>query len=243
MKTYLVCFSSGLPGFENGMRRLTASAEIGGIDEVIRWKREDLCRTPRFTGEEMFNRRPHGLVYGWKPYIILDLMQQIAAGDVIVYHDVGGYGKQKDYHFRQPIRPLLDWCCDAADGILPGMTTGYAHEHWTSRDCFVFMDCDCERYWNLKQVQTTYSFWRKSELTLDVLRQWEHFCNDNRTLDGHSNASGLAQRPGFREHRYDQSIMTNLVERFGLMCYGEPLEQGGNKDINQLIDRVKAGTP
>jgi hypothetical protein len=241
MKTYLVCFHTGEAKFVRGMRRLTKSASVGGIDEVVVWDRQMLKQSDRYTGPMSFNRRPHGFVYGWKPYIILDLMRQIPLGDTVIYYDVGGASKEKEYEFQRPLSPLLEWCWEEAQGILPGLYTGYPHSQWTTRDCFVFMDCDCERYWNLKQIQATFSIWQKSELSLHVLRQWGKYCDDPRTIDGLSDVSGLPQLPGFKEHRYDQSIITNLAERETLKCYGKPLPRGGFKKINRLVERVANG--
>jgi len=45
--------------------------------------------------------------------------------------------------------------------------------------------------------------------------------------------------PDFVDHRHDQSVLTNLVIKHGLRCYGDPMTSlPGAKDIDNLVDRI-----
>jgi hypothetical protein len=139
------------------------------------------------------------------------------------------------------LTPLLRWCEEKNGGILPGT---YIPEHgpnmnWTKRECFVLMGCDSAPYWEHPQIQATYSVWQKTSHAVAFASEWLSWCLTPGTLTDEVSRADLPNFPGFREHRNDQSILTNLALKNGIRCYDDPNRVlPRSKDINNLIDRI-----
>jgi Flp pilus assembly protein TadD len=107
----------------------------------------------------------------------------------------------------------VHWCIEHR-GMLPGVPI-VGQGAWTKRDCFHYMGCDAQHYWNAPQIQATFSLWCGKE-AMEFVAEWLRWCQDRRCLTDDSNECGLANLPGFRDHRHDQSILTNLCVDRGI---------------------------
>ncbi len=80
-----------------------------------------------------------------------------------------------------------------------------------------------------------------NQKALMFLREWLEYCSDLRVITDDPNTCGLPNLDGFRSHRHDQSILTNLTLKHEIPCYGDPLEclpRNIQKDINLLVARI-----
>jgi hypothetical protein len=75
------------------------------------------------------------------------------------------------------------------------------------------MDCDSEMYWNAPQLEAGVSYWAVNVKSKEILQEWIEYCKDARILTDEKNVSGLENHPSFKDHRHDQSILTNIVTR------------------------------
>lgn len=226
-------------------RRLARSAYRNGFDRVDSWTHEKLRKTDFYARHRAILDCPRGAGYwAWKPYLIFRTLSEAPADSVVVYWDVGRSHRgdaRRGNGFRGPIDPLLRWCDEQNEGMLPGI---YIPQHgpnrrWTKRDCFVLMDCDTPEYWEHPQIQATFSVWRKSEEALEFVREWMFYCTDRRIITDDPNSCGLPNHHGFKDHRHDQSVLTNLVLKRGLHCYGSPDQPLMNpKSLNALVARI-----
>jgi len=248
----LVSFAASLDpklgSFERRQAYLNESALRHGFDRVISWNWTRIRRTAFYWRTRSVFRHQRGAGYwAWKPYVIHRALVRAPAGAIIVYSDVGrGSGAEPDRGicFRRDIAPLVQWCREQGDGILPGVYIPQhgLNRHWTKRDCFVRMGCDGPAYWEQPQVQAAYSLWQRDERSLAIVRDWMNYCRDPRTVTDQPNTCGLPNLDGFIAHRHDQSILTNLVVRYGLRVPGDPrTETPWSRDINVLADRLEAG--
>jgi len=95
--------------------------------------------------------------------------------------------------------------------------SGYAL--WkTKRDCFYYMGCDEEKYWNSIQLEDGFLAFRKTQKNIDFLNEWLEYCRDERVVTDIPNQCGLENFDGFVDHRHDQSIVTNLQLKYNLPC-------------------------
>ncbi|MGE0192117.1 MAG: hypothetical protein AB7T63_08755 [Planctomycetota bacterium] len=227
-------------------RHLGRSARRHGFDAVRPWTRRRLKRTAFYREHATLLETPRGAgLWAWKPYIILETLLEAPADAWVVYWDVGRGrrgARRRGHAFRAPIAALLDWCGSCNGGLLPGV---YIPEFgpnrlWTKRDCFVGMGCDEPRFWEHPQIQATFSVWRRTPVALDLLHEWLACCTDPRLIGDGPSTCGLPDLDGFVEHRHDQSILTNLVIRGGLRCYGRPeVSTPDAKDLNALTARIE----
>lgn len=154
--------------------------------------------------EGYFGDRGYGFWF-WKPLIIKKALE---TEEEILYADV-------DYEILdiEKIEEMLD---DSASGVVL-FTYPFQNRIWTKRDCFFYMNCDAERYWNTYHLEAGISIWRKTPYTETLLNEWLHYCLDRRILSDDPNVCGLSNFPEFRDHRHDQSILTNLKERWSII--------------------------
>jgi hypothetical protein len=150
----------------------------------------------------------------------LEKLAAVADGDFVIYSDCG---RGNGFRFLRAVDPLLEWVDSLGDGAMPGVSVPQygSNAKWTKRDCFVYMDCDNERFWQHPQIQATHSVWKKTRATTDFVATWLRYCCDPRIITDAPNTSGLNNLPGFVEHRHDQSVLTNLV-----IASGRPFMDG-----------------
>jgi len=139
-------------GYAERQRFLHKSArQFGAIDVQHPWNMDKLRETSFYQKHREVLDQPRGAGFWlWKPWLILQLLDDIPEGDFLMYHDVGrvlsrtpGVG----YQFRRPITPMVDWAA-AHDGMFPGIYVPvYGRSgRWTQRDCFILMSWDSPQY-------------------------------------------------------------------------------------------------
>jgi hypothetical protein len=219
---------------------LVRSAINVGIDYVACWNEHRLSEEPFFSNHS--NIFGHKIGFGcwlWKPYIINYELARMPDGAFLIYWDVGQ--RVYPHRFEQSPQPLLSWCVENNDGILPGVYIPQfgPNKRWTKRDCFVAMNCDSPEYWDHPQVQATFSIWQKTGKAVEFVSEWLSWCKLPEVITDEPNRLGLPNFDGFVAHRHDQSVLTNLVIKQKLKCFGDTKTfLSGDKDMNNLIDYV-----
>ena len=100
------------------------------------------------------------------------------------------------------------------------------------------MGCDREVFWNHPQVQASFGFWQKNVASLDFVHRWLEFCLDRAIVTDDPNLCGFPNLFDFIEHRHDQSVLTNLVIKFGLRAFGRMDRQLAPADAMKQIEFV-----
>lgn len=162
--------------------------------------------------KEVLDHDETGGLWAWKPYVILDAIKKTQEGDFIIYCD------RKDMFspglFNYIVKNLeKDECCM----LLLGNSI---NKHYTKRDTFILMDCDEEDYWNSRQLEAGFSVWKSCDQSIKILNEYLKYCLDYRIVSGDTSNLG-EDFDGFVEHRYDQSILTNIAIREGLPVGGD----------------------
>lgn len=150
----------------------------------------------------------------WKPFIIRHaLITKAKKDDILVYIDCGDifYDTLDGVTFEEALSLRMQ----DVDNLF--ITYHNHNATWTKRDCFVLMNCDSEKYWNASQLEAGVSFWKNSQQSIDLLDEWIRFCKDDRILTDIDNQCGLPNFPTFKDHRHDQSVLTNLVVKHNLL--------------------------
>jgi hypothetical protein len=190
--------------FSIGRKLNSKSAlDVGGFDKVEEYDQESL--TEDFINENpyCFDIQKGGGLWIWKPFIILDALNKCNDGDIICYTDSGVEFKESynDYMF--------DLCLQDEKGIIL-QSMEHLQKNWTKRDCFVFMDCDNEKYTHGNQLTASLILLRKNKFTQAFIKEWLNYCTDIRIISDEPNVCGKPNYNGFNDHRHDQSILTNL---------------------------------
>lgn len=215
MSVFFVTFAT--PAFRVRQWLLVRSAlACGGADHVRCWNRAGLRRdgfiqrhADLFPGSTGFGW------YAWKPHIILRALEEACDGDLVVYQDVGR---------RDPVligRPLSHWY-DVLDRHRSHCIAGVAipgfgpNKWWTKSSVFRQLNLADARYAEQPQIQASWSVWRKCTASVSFVREWARLCTDRRLVGGELENGPSGEIDGFREHRWDQSILTLLALRDSL---------------------------
>lgn len=225
-----------------------SAAEFGAIDVQHPFGQAALKQTAFYQQHQAVLDSERGAGFWlWKPYLILQLLEEIPANDYLMYHDVGralsrtpGIG----YQFRRPVTPLVEWA-DSHGGMFPGVYTpeyGPA-SRWTRRDCFVYMDCDARKYWSVPLVQAGINVWKNTAEVRGFIGRWLEYCTDPRILTDQANECGLDNLPDFKDHRHDQSVLTNLIVRENIAVFNRVDEAlFKHRDVDYLSRHVAVST-
>lgn len=142
----------------------------------------------------------------WKPYVILDALKKSEDGDFVIYCDCGDMFSSK---IKKYVTDILD------DDICLLLVGNNINKQYTKRDCFIMMDCDDEDYWNCKQLEAGFMIWRVCNKSIEVVQKWLNYCLNYKIISNSPSELG-EEFSDFKEHRNDQSILTNIAITEGL---------------------------
>jgi hypothetical protein len=205
--------SFGTDNFRQALSRLRRSARNVGIEDIRIYRpdhpvvRRAVEENPKIMGQ----RRGAGY-WLWKPYILLDTLNAVAEGTVVVYSDAG------QRYVADP-SPLIDLA--ATRGVVL-FTGGQLQRTWTKRDCFVLLQADTPEYWDALQLDASIQIYRVGVKARSFLSDLREAMRDPRLLCDGPNTCSLPNFEGFREHRHDQSITTILAMKHGIETFPCP---------------------
>lgn len=205
----LLTYADGLYA-EAQERLLDRASDLGVFAEILGLAPDDLeasfCRRNRV----ILNKFQGAGFCLWKPYLILRTLLSLKPGDALLYVDAGDWLEGSGPALRARVFELLDH----EDVYL---TAGsFRNADWTKRDTFVYMDCDNHNYHDAIQVEAGVIAVKNTPTAYRFLVEWLHWCMDPRILTSDPNVIGMDNLPGFSEHRYDQSVLTNLAVKYGV---------------------------
>jgi len=224
----LVTFSDEL--FEKKQQFLTSHAKALGLNSneySYEWLQgEDFF----IENKNLFDDSVAKGFFSWKPYILLDALNKSNEGDIIFYCDTNDL-------FHPELIPYVESIIN--DDFCLLVLGGGTNKDWTKRDCFVFMDCDEEDYWNSKQLEAGISFWKVCDESKKIVSEWLMYCKDRRIISDDNNISDKENFPSFKEHRRDQSILTNLAIKYGLSVADSQIRNFVECNCDYWYDRNK----
>lgn len=219
MKVVLTNLSNKL--YEQSRMRLNNSARQHEISEINSFDFEDLKKYSFYEENKRILDAPKGIGYWlWKPFIILETMKSISDDDIIVYSDCG-------IELVESIDPLIT-ICKEQQPVLLFANENLKNKFWTKRDCFVLMDCDSKKYWNGLQSDAAFSLFRKSKESIEFLNEWLKYSTDERILTSQPNVCGKKNFFGFKEHRWDQSVLSLLAIKHDIELFRVPTQFGNH---------------
>lgn len=138
----------------------------------------------------------------WKPHIILDALTQIPHGDVVFYIDCA------DIYTGEAIDVIKENMTSPSMLFLKG---SFKNKMYTKRDTFYYMNCDSHHYWDEIQCEAGICAFKNTDESKDFISEWLGYCKDARIITDDPNVCGLPNLPEYVDHRYDQSVLSNLI--------------------------------
>ncbi len=213
-KLNLLTYSDSL--FAPMQEKLVAHASsLGCFDTIYTKHRENLVSTDFYSTHKDILDRPKGGGYClWKPFFIIQALSRMDENDILLYMDAADWIENGDTLRSTVMELMKDKDLLLTDGA-------YRNADWTRRDTFVMMGCDSEKYWNAIQLEAGIVVVKNTEFTNKMLLEWLNWCKIAAVVTEDDNVCGLPNLDGFREHRYDQSVLTNLRYKYDLYSSGE----------------------
>jgi len=190
--------------YATGEKYLDASIKIFDdtkkfFDSAILYKKEDIDINFYEKNSKVLNSKRGAGYWLWKPYLILKAMNKINEGDIIFYLDLGD-------HLHSDIYNMIDKTVMDNSGFFL-VNGNFINKDWTKYDCFNLMNCYEEKYTESTQLEAGCCAFRKDNNVISFLKEWLFFCCN---YDIISDDQSVRIDRSFNEHRYDQSILTNL---------------------------------
>lgn len=219
MKVKLISFANR--PFFRSQKILKESAFQYGVDEVVNyndiWLR---AQKDFYEKNKAILASKKGVGYWlWKPFIMLDALKSMNEDDVLVLIDAGTT-------FIDNIQPLIPIVQNKE--IVVFYNNEHKNKYWTKRDCFLLMNCDEPSFHESVQVLGGYILCKKTPFVINLLNEWLHFCQDIRIISDELNVCGKQNLEGFKEHRHDQSILSNLAIKYQIELFREPSQWGNH---------------
>jgi hypothetical protein len=156
---------------------------------------------------QMFQYTKYFGYFLWKPFIILETMK-LFPNSRVLYCD-----SNLRFNDFPSFEVMYNTLMDAQEAFFV-KHDNFINKDWTKYDTFYLMGCDNEKYWNARQVWTPLMGFGTSGLVSNLLSEYMHCCKVPEIITEEPNIYGK-NLAGFREHRWEQSVMSILVEKYG----------------------------
>lgn len=188
----------------------TKSAMKHGADAYSIWMPGDLDQQFRQTMHYVLKEERGAGFYAWKPYVCQMEMMHLNDGDILVWCDAGNEWVDDMYK-----------AIAAMDQDILFFDNGWKHIEWCKMDCLNTITPNwpiSDR--EVNQLQASTFFIRVTPETRKFVQEWFAWSLMPGMID--NEPSKLPNVPGFREHRWDQSILTCLQIKHGYRLHWFP---------------------
>jgi len=189
--------------------------EMDVFHEINCWTQDDIDR-------DFWERWKHkipfdGLDYKssgffiWKPQIVMQVLEKMNDGDVLLYCDVGCHL----HHYggaREMFWGYVDLLCKNETGVLCFIQNNNLERTWTKGDIFDYFGCrDKQEIYNTRQAMSGVIFFRKCEKSMDFVKKWRQVYHDSFELHD-SETFNSPNLEGFVANRCEQSTLSLLAK-------------------------------
>lgn len=218
LRLRIVIVSFATDQYTQAARLLTKSGRRYGIDEsrVYGPGHPIIARLAHEHPNIMSSRRGAGY-WLWKPYIILDVLDSVPDGTLVLYTDSATT-------FVADPAPFLAIAESSPVSLF--QMVGRQQSHWTKRDCFVDLEADSEEFWNLPQLTAGYQLYRAGDRAKEFVSALSTAMANERRISDTPNVLGRPNLPGFVDHRHDQSILTIVAKKMDAAIFPDPSQFG-----------------
>jgi len=218
------------PNFLRPAQTLIKSAKKFGLKNIHFYQRHDLEKTKFYQENKHILDLPQRAGCSqWKIYYMHHVYSQMQEGDILFYVDAGA-------DIIANPQPLFD-IAEKENLCLFNINNNPKNKEWTKRDAFVYMDCDIEEYYEAYQTNAFCQLYKKTPFCDKFLNEMFQFAQDIRIIADLENVSGKPNLEGFVEHRFDQSILGLLAQKYKVETHRYPTQWGNHQKLEK--HRVK----
>lgn len=206
--------------FRRAQRLNSKTARQWGADCVIEYTAEDIDPAFRAANKEILDNPRGGGYYLWKPYVFYKAYQELGDRDYLIYTDAGSV-------YVDEIRKLID--CMERERVpimLFSLQNEMLERKYTKRDAFILTGCDEARYADTPQSIGGYMVCKKSQEAEAFFQEVLSYAQDIRIISDRPNTLGKENYPDFVDHRHDQSVISLISKKRGIIKFRDPSQYG-----------------
>lgn len=190
----------------------------GKVDKVFSYSPKDLDADFRQKNSTILSQKRGNGYWLWKPYVILKTLREMREGDYLVYLDAGAF-------YINNVRWLIAEMEKDEQEIM-SFELPFKEKCYTKRDAFILLQCDEKKYTESNQRMATMIVLKKSEDTLNFVKEWLYYGQKGEIITDMQNQSGYENDSRFIDHRHDQSIFSLLCKKHDIKAYRDPSQFG-----------------
>ena len=142
---------------------------VGKVDKFYTYREPDLQVDNFYKNNKDILSAHFGGLWAWKPFIILQTMDKVDDGDIVLYTSTG----MKVLGNLDILFEITEHSKDNRMLFEPSMIYGtHRHSEYTKRDCFVVMGLDEPKYWDSRMLHAAYCVFMKTQKNIDFLNEW-----------------------------------------------------------------------
>lgn len=208
--------------------------KIGEVDRVIEYGPHMIDESFKIRNSKWFVEGDSQIgKYGlWRPLIVCDAYEKMAEGDYLIYSDAGTY-------FVNSVKPLIEMMEENKENILV-FELPFIEKCWTKRDVFVRLNVDQAKYTESNQRLSTVFVLKKGKDSDEFIEMYKEAALEFPELfTDEENTSGLDNYPGFIQNRHNQSVLSLISKKLGIVAHRDPTEYGLHPELyfSYLIPR------
>lgn len=214
--------------FKKAQKINTKSAyRIGQADKVIEYSPKEIDNKFVVKYKNILSEKKGNGFWLWKPYFLNKTLNEcLDYGEYIFYVDSGSYFVNKI--------DLLIQAMEKANTDIMLFELPLIERQFTKRDTMVLMDCDIENVVNTNQAMGGFILLKKTNNSIKFVQDFLNYsCNEDLLKDDvklHDNYND------FEAHRHDQSILSCLSKKWGIILFRDPTQYG-----DRPLEYAKAG--
>ena len=191
---------------------------IGKVDQVIEYSPRNIDVHFWKKHKEILSYKRGGGLWLWKPWIILRTLNNMCDNDILLYCDSGTF-------IVHDLHVLTDNMLKTKDHVM-AFQIPCLELYYTKRETYRLMNIPEEGVFLSNQICTGYILFRKSEFTLNLVKEWLEYMYDERKVSPRKFCSDILERPDFFAHREDQSIFSLVCKKHGVVPHWDPSDFG-----------------
>ena len=186
---------------------------IAGIKEVIEYGPEDIDTSFYKSNQYILDQKRGAGEWLWKPYFILKTLEQINFGEYVFYCDSGSFFCRSFKFILESMGDEDIWLCN-----MP-----LVEKQWTKPVVFDTLDANTPDITETNQIQGGFICIKKSDKSVDFIREWlESCCKQELIMPLREDE----EKGACIEHREDQSLISVLSKKHGLVPHKDPSQYG-----------------
>ncbi len=215
-KVYLISYADGHEMFYRNQLALSASALGRGVDHIVQYNRSMVDPVFRKKNAHIFKHKIGAGFWLWKPWIILNALQNSPLGSVIIYADSG-------YVIKQDVTPLIKELGTGHILGFEGVKEKYGRLiHGVKPEVFVAAGVSSNDIGNRPLVFANFLVIRNTPESHKFITQWVRLCEDEMLLT--NTPTKLPASSKYRTHLHDQSILSVLAAKYPEVVMRKPYE-------------------